>query len=80
MLNASFGCISYLRGIFPDDDFFEERYNASKATDPRTLKHGRHAANQGGQRVMRLRRNVSSGASSLLDYLVCSIHYSTMAH
>lgn len=69
MLSASFGCISYLRGIFPDDSFLEERFNAS-----RTRQSKQSDANSDtGQRLMRLRRDATPEAAALLDYLV-SIH------
>ncbi|CCG83442.1 protein of unknown function [Taphrina deformans PYCC 5710] len=67
MLSASIGCIAYLRGIFPDDTFFEERYNANTV---RSGPQKQPSRLEGGQRVMRLQRNASPGAAELLDYLV----------
>lgn len=66
MLSASFGCISYLRGIFPDDSFFEERFNASKHNGSKQQQSGADT----GQRLMRLRRDFTPEATELLDYLV----------
>lgn len=65
MLSASFGCISYLRGIFPDEDFLEERYTAASVVTGK-----RHGSIETGQRLMRLRRNSSTEVNNLLDYLV----------
>lgn len=72
MLDASLGCIAYLRGILPDDDFVEERYNAIDL-DPKSKSKGKHGTDQArsGQRIMRLRHNASKEARQLLDYLVC---------
>lgn len=69
MLNASFGCIAYLRGIFPDDSFLEERYNAG--SQQKMSKDTQMSNSQdNGQRLMRLRRDTSPEAKQLLDYLV----------
>ena len=83
MLDATFGCIAYLRGLLPDDDFIEERYNApdevvpagkdknkskDKDKDKAKDKHRRS-----GQRIMRLRRNSSKEADQLLEYLVSQL-------
>lgn len=66
MLGASFGCISYLRGIFPDDSFLEERFN--EKSDRGSKKAGANANT--GQRLMRLRRDGTPEAAALLNYLV----------
>lgn len=68
MLNASFGCISYLRGIFPDDSFYEERYYANQGPSPKQNLWNR--PKDTGQRLMRLKRNFSPETTALLDYLV----------
>ena len=76
MLDASFGCIAYLRGLLPDDDFVEERYNAPEqaatASKAKNKAQNKKEHARSGQRIMRLRRNSSSEANKLLDYLVCS--------
>ncbi|KAG4301612.1 hypothetical protein PCK1_002097 [Pneumocystis canis] len=61
MIEASFGCILYVRGLFPDDNFSEERYNQkpSKSSIP---------ANS-GTRIMKIKRGFSEEADLLLDYL-----------
>ncbi|KAG4301694.1 hypothetical protein PCANB_001869 [Pneumocystis canis] len=61
MIEASFGCILYVRGLFPDDNFSEERYNQkpTKSSIP---------ANS-GTRIMKIKRGFSEEADLLLDYL-----------
>ena len=62
MLSASFGCVTYLRGIFPDDTFLEDRFQCSQDQTNST---------KDGQRLMLIRRDCTPEATELLDYLVC---------
>ncbi|KAG5517931.1 hypothetical protein PMAC_000386 [Pneumocystis sp. 'macacae'] len=61
MIEASFGCILYVRGLFPDDNFSEERYNQkpNKSSIPVNS----------GTRIMKIKRGFSEEADLLLDYL-----------
>ncbi|KAG4304964.1 hypothetical protein PORY_001639 [Pneumocystis oryctolagi] len=61
MIEASFGCILYVRGLFPDDNFSEERYN-QKLNKPSTPMNS-------GTRIMKIKRGFSEEADLLLDYL-----------
>lgn len=65
MLSATFGCVTYLRGIFPDDSFLEQRFNPGVGN----LKTQKKSPDL-GQRLMLIRRNYSPQATELLDYLV----------
>lgn len=68
MLSASFGCVTYLRGIFPDDTFCEQRYNVNQATQKSGQPGGQSA--DASQRLMLIQRDCSPEATELLDYLV----------
>lgn len=66
MLTMSFGCLAFLRGLFPDDNFVDQRfvpekidknYNKSKAPSNNSL------------RIKTLRRGCSSEVDVLLDWL-----------
>ncbi|QSL65791.1 hypothetical protein MERGE_000069 [Pneumocystis wakefieldiae] len=61
MIEASFGCILYVRGLFPDDNFSEERYN-QKSNKSSILANS-------GTRIMKIKRGFSEEADLLLDYL-----------
>lgn len=61
MIEASFGCILYVRGLFPDDNFSEERYNQKS-------NKSSISANS-GTRIMKIKRGFSEEADLLLDYL-----------
>ena len=63
MLSASFGCITYLRGIFPDEIFLEERL----AT---TVQTSKQPGSVQGQKIMRIKRDAMPQATQLLDYIV----------
>lgn len=67
MLSASFGCVTFLRGIFPDDNFREERYNYKDLVDK---ANQRPKVNNVGTKIMKIARGVSTEANVLLDYLV----------
>ncbi|GAO51044.1 HORMA-domain-containing protein [Saitoella complicata NRRL Y-17804] len=72
LITASFGCITYIRGIFPDDNFIEERFQASQnpAAGTRGLTHRDSTAGGGnGMRFKKLKRGYSEEANTLLDYI-----------
>ncbi|CCJ30893.1 unnamed protein product, partial [Pneumocystis jirovecii] len=58
MIEASFGCIL---GLFPDDNFSEERYNQKPNKSS--------VAVNSGTRIMKIKRGFSEEADLLLDYL-----------
>ncbi|BFZ60662.1 hypothetical protein YB2330_001704 [Saitoella coloradoensis] len=72
LITASFGCITYIRGIFPDDNFVEERFQASQnpAAGAKGLTHRNSTAGGGnGMRFKKLKRGYSEEANTLLDYI-----------
>ncbi|CAZ81535.1 unnamed protein product [Tuber melanosporum] len=80
LLGASIGCLSFLRGLLPEECFVEKRYGGSSSTavsyrsftsdldDEAFFKKGNN-----GTRIKRLRRGYSCEADQLLDWLEIGI-------
>jgi len=59
LLNVGFGCITFLRGLFPDENFSEERIGLSSASN--------HT--KSGIRVKKLQRGCTPEGDQLLDWI-----------
>ncbi|RPB03934.1 hypothetical protein L873DRAFT_1799903 [Choiromyces venosus 120613-1] len=80
LLGASIGCLSFLRGLLPEECFVEKRYGGRSSTavsyrsftsdldDEAFFKKGNN-----GTRIKRLRRGYSCEADQLLDWLETGI-------
>ncbi|RPB07219.1 HORMA-domain-containing protein [Morchella conica CCBAS932] len=81
LLGASIGCLSFLRGLLPEECFVEKRYGGKSSAamsyrsftsdiDDESFKKGSAGS---GTRVKRLRRGYSGEADQLLDWLEIGI-------
>ncbi|KAL7276000.1 hypothetical protein RUND412_001031 [Rhizina undulata] len=82
LLGASIGCLSFLRGLLPEECFVERRYGgkSSAVTSYRSFTSDieeedcvKKSKSDSGTRVKRLRRGYSGEADQLLDWLETGI-------
>ncbi|KAI5841344.1 HORMA domain-containing protein [Morchella snyderi] len=81
LLGASIGCLSFLRGLLPEECFVEKRYGgkSSAAMSYRSFTSDiddesfKKSSTSSGTRVKRLRRGYSGEADQLLDWLEIGI-------
>lgn len=80
LLGASIGCLSFLRGLLPEECFVEKRYGgkSSAAMSYRSFTsdiddEASKKTTSSGTRVKRLRRGYSGEADQLLDWLEIGI-------
>ncbi|CCH63128.1 hypothetical protein TBLA_0J01320 [Henningerozyma blattae CBS 6284] len=66
MLTMSFGCLTFLRGLFPDDNFADQRFVPEKIEKNYNKDNVSHA---NSIRIKTLKRGKSNEADILLDWL-----------
>ncbi|ORY83313.1 HORMA domain-domain-containing protein [Protomyces lactucae-debilis] len=66
-VDLSIQCISYLRGIFDEDMFFDDHLNLASGHASKSAAAGPRNGEANQQRIMRLKRQRSRAADDLLD-------------